>query len=98
MSRFDDLKRLKDAAADQLKSGELKETLSKAAGDAIVGTSSALEGAETVAQRSGLTNKKGEVSKIKVAKTLLHPTKSARTILGATAAEIEDRRAAPPEQ
>lgn len=97
MGRMDDLKRLKDAATERLSDGELTDTVSKAVGGAVVGASSALDSVESVAKRSGLTNKKGDVSKIKVAKTLLRPTKAARTILDAAAAEIEDRRATPPE-
>lgn len=94
MRWIDDLKRLEDAATERLGDDVLTATVGKAGGGAVVGASSGLDSAEFVAERSGLTNKKGEVSKIKVAKTLFRPTKAAHTILDTAAAEIEDRRAA----
>ena len=59
MSRWDELKKLKDAAKSRLDETDF----SKLAGDAVLGAQGLAEGAEAVAQRSGLTNKKGEVMK-----------------------------------
>lgn len=88
VSRWDDLKKVKDAAK-----AKLDETdFAKLAGDAVVGASNLASGAESVAQRSGLTNKEGEISKLKVAKAAIRPHKTARTILGATADEVQARR------
>lgn len=88
MSRWDELKKLKDAAKSRLDETDF----SKLAGDAVLGAQGLAEGAEAVAQRSGLTNKKGEVSKIKVAKAAVRPTKTAKRLFDATADEVRARR------
>jgi hypothetical protein len=88
MGSGDRLKKIKEAAEARLKD----ESIRKGLADAVTGAASALEGAEAVAQRSGLTKRSGEVSKFKVAKAALKPGKTARTLLQATAEEIRDRR------
>lgn len=88
MSRWDEVKKLKDAAKSKLDETDF----SRLAGDAVMGAQGLVEGAETVAQRSGLTNKKGEVSKIKVAKAAVRPTKTAKRLFDATADEVRARR------
>ena len=89
MGRLDDLKRMKATAADKLASADL----ARRAGDAVTGASSLIDGAESVAERSGLTNKKGEISKLKVAKAAATPGKTTRKVLGALAEEVQARPA-----
>ena len=88
MSRWDDIKKLKDAAT-----AKIEETdFAKLAGDAVLGASNIVEGAEAVAQRSGMTKKNGAISKLKVAKVVLQPRKTTRKVFDATADEIRSRR------
>ena len=88
MSRWDELKKLKDTA----KAKVAETDISKLAGDAVTNASSFVEGAEAVAERSGLTKKNGEISKFKVAKAAVQPRKTARKLLDATAEEVRARR------
>jgi len=88
MGRLDDLKKLKSTAADKLASADL----ARRAGDAVTGASAVIDSAESVAERSGLTNKKGEISKLKVAKAAVTPAKTTRKVLGALAEEVQARR------
>jgi hypothetical protein len=92
MSRWDELKKVKDTAKAKLDEADLK----KLAGDAVIGASNVADGAESVARRSGLTKKNGEISKLRVAKAAVQPRKTARTLLGATADEVRARREATP--
>jgi hypothetical protein len=93
VGRLDNLRKLKGAATEKV--GELD--LGKVAGDAVVGLSAAVDGAEAVAKRSGLTKKNGDVSKVKVARAVLRPRKTARTVLGAASDEILARRGSDPD-
>ena len=79
-------KKLKDAAADG------RAGLAAAASAAVGSASGAIEAAEAVAERSGLTKKNGEISKVRVARAALRPTKTAKTVLQASADELEARR------
>ena len=90
MSRWDDVKRLKDAAKAKLDEADL----GKLAGNAVIGAQNLADGAEAVAGRSGLTKKNGELSKLKVARAAVQPRKTARKLLSATADEVRDRRGA----
>lgn len=93
MSRWDDIKKMKDAAK-----AKIDETdFGKVAGDAVLGASNLVDGAESVAQRSGLTKKNGEISKFKVAKAAVQPGKTARKLFDATTEEVRSRREAPGE-
>lgn len=94
MSQFNDVKRLKEAAASKFQEGHVASRVAHLAGDAVVKVSSAVDGAESVAKRAGLTNRKGDVSKIKIAKQLARPTRSAKLLLSATAEELQKGRAA----
>jgi hypothetical protein len=88
VGRRDDLRRLKDAASAKIADADLAGL----AGDAVVGAADLVEGAEAVAKRSGLTNKKGEISKLRVAKAAVRPRSMARKVFDATADEIRERR------
>ena len=92
MGRWDDIKKLKEAAKDAAKVKIEEADFSKLAGDAVLGASNLVEGAENVAQRSGLTKKNGEVSKLKMAKATIQPRKTARKLFDATADEVRSRR------
>ncbi len=94
MGRFDELKRLKDATTAKLADENLRPNLAQAAGEALLGAASVIEVAEAVAERSGLTKKNGDISKVKVARAALQPTKTAKTLLGAAAEEVQARRRA----
>ena len=88
MSRWDDIKKLKDAAKTKIDDADF----AKLAGDAVLGAQNLAEGAEAVASRSGLTKKNGEISKVKVAKAAATPRKTARKLFAATAEEVRARR------
>lgn len=92
MGRLDDLKKLKAAAASKLTDDNGRPTLGKAAGDVVVGAAGFVDGVDSVAARSGLTNKNGDISALKVARAAFRPTNSAKTVLSATADEIQSRR------
>ena len=89
---MDDVRRLKNLASAGLSGPELQLGVARTAGDAVTAAARALDGLEAVARRSGMTTRKGKVSKAKVAKALVKPMRSARTVLDAAAAEINDRR------
>lgn len=95
MGRMRDFKKLAESAGAALTDSENRAAVAKAAGDAVVGTASAMAAAESVGQRAGLAKRNGGISKFKVAKSLLSPVDTGKTILAATAAEISERRAAP---
>jgi hypothetical protein len=90
---MDDVRRLKNLASAKLSDPELQRGAGKIAGDAVSAAAQALDGLEAVARRSGMTTRKGKVSKVKLAKALVTPRQSARTVLDAAAAQINDRRA-----
>lgn len=90
MSRWDELKKLKDAAKTKIDETDF----SKLAGDAVLNAQSVAEGAGAVAERSGLTKKNGEISKFKVAKAAVRPSKTAKQLFAATADEVRARREA----
>jgi|SRR3954453_6649161 hypothetical protein len=92
MGRLDDLRKLKDATAAKVTDEGLRSKLAKSAGDVVSGASGVIEGAEAIAERSGLTGKDGSISKVRLAKSALRPTKTAKTLLGAAADEIRVRR------
>jgi hypothetical protein len=90
VSRWDYIKRTKDAAK-----AKIDETdFGKVAGDAVLGASNLVDGVESVAQRSGLTKKNGEISKFKAAKAAVQPRKTARRLFDATADDVRARREA----
>jgi len=91
MGKFDDLKKLRHAVVDKLATGEVADKLKSTAVDAVTGAAGVVESVEAVAERSGLTNKEGEISKLKVAKAAFRPAKTARTLLDATAEELRAR-------
>ena len=90
MSRWDDVKKLKEAAKSKIDETDF----SKLAGDAVLGAQGLAEGAGAVAERSGLTKKNGELSKFKVAKAAVRPSKTAKRLFAATADEVRARREA----
>jgi hypothetical protein len=75
VGRLEDFKKLKEAAAGKLAEENLTFNLGKAAGDAVVGVSGLIQGAEAVADRSGFINKNGDLSKLKLATAALRPGK-----------------------
>jgi hypothetical protein len=88
VSRWDDVKRIKDTAKAKIDEMDF----AKLASDAVVGASALADGAESVAKRSGLTKQNGEISKFKVAKAVVRPHKSVRKVIDATAEEVQTRR------
>lgn len=88
MTRWDDVKKLKDVAKQKIDETDL----TRLAGDALLGAQSAAEGADAIAQRSGLTKKNGEISKLKVARAAARPRKTAKIIASAAADEVRSRR------
>lgn len=89
MGRMDDLKKVKDGVAAKL----AQANLGKVAGDAVVSASEFLDGVESVAKRSGLTDKEGKISKRKVAWAVVARRKrTARALLRATSEELQARR------
>lgn len=88
MSRWDNVKGLKQTATDRLQNAPLSEMVA----DAVVAAADVIDGAEAVAQRSGLTKRDGSVSKLKVARAALTPAATGRKLLGAAADEVQHRR------
>jgi hypothetical protein len=89
MSRWDDVKKMKNAAKVKV----TETDLASLAGGAVLGAQGVIEGAESVAKRAGLTKKNGEMSKVKLAKAAVRPRTTAKRLLDATADEISARRA-----
>lgn len=95
MVRLDRFKQLADTTTGKLQGPALES----AAEQVVVKTSQALDTAQSIARRAGLTKRNGEFSKVRAArKVLLAPGKTARSLLDATAQEIQSRRKARSEE
>ncbi|GAA1834478.1 hypothetical protein [Microlunatus capsulatus] len=91
MTDWNKIKKVKSAVSQKLDETDLAKT----AADAVLGASDLINGAEAVAERSGLTKRDGSLSKIKIARAATRPKDTARKLLDATAEEIRARRDRP---
>jgi hypothetical protein len=96
MGRLDDLRQLKNSAMSKAHDADLAARAAHVTSELVVKAADAMDGAEAVAQRAGLTKRNGDVSKRKVARAAFTPTKTARTHRTATSEEIKSRRGTEP--
>jgi hypothetical protein len=86
-----ELKRLTAAAISKARGADLSG-VGKVAGQAVGKASQAINVVEAGAKEAQLTNRRGQVSKVRLARAALRPKKTARGLVAGASAEIQRLR------